>query len=67
MTTTTKAANATESVRLIDIDLAKQAHENKYGFRIRCRACMVDKQANLPSHAVAFMKEHGTCEQKPNL
>lgn len=38
-----------------------------YGFRIRCRACLAEEQANLPGHAQTFMEKHRACERRPTL
>ena len=55
-----------ESVRLLQLDLDKKDTESCYGFRVRCRSCMVEVQANLASHAVRFMELHQHHERRPS-
>ena len=64
-TTPDKTGRMKESVRLLQLDLDKEDMEFSYGFRVRCRSCMLEVQANLISHAVKFMERHRSCERRP--
>ena len=61
-------ASQTEAERILQGDL-RGTFQNPYGFRIRCRVCNQDEQANTTSHAVTFINDHENCQEKarPNL
>ena len=66
-TKTTREVRSNEAHRLVDLDAGKLDHQICYGFRMRCRGCMTEVQANLPHHATEFMEAHDGCGRKPRL
>ena len=61
-------ASQTESERVLQMDLTRE-NRNPYGFRIRCRVCNEEDQANLSNHATIFMERHEKCQEdaRPQL
>ena len=55
-------ASQTESERVLKMDLSGE-NRKPYGFRIRCRVCNQEDQANLTSQATTFIEKHEKCQE----